>query len=139
MTAQVMGQPEARIVQLALAGPALQLQIQLVEHAQPRGADGMAETLEAAVDLARDLTCGIEIAVQHRLPCFTFISQTQIFHGHQFRNAEAVMHLGGADFPAWILDAGLLIGPLGGDAGGFEMGAVPVVEGGLLAVGHTQL
>jgi len=46
---------DLRVLELAGAGTALQLQVHLVEHAQARRADRMTEALQAAVDLAGDL------------------------------------------------------------------------------------
>src|SRR5690606_33253646 len=71
--AEVMRQRKRRRrAALAFAGAAEQLQVVLVDHAQPRRADRMAEAFEAAVDLAGDLAVGIEEAVEHVLPAFAF-------------------------------------------------------------------
>lgn len=45
--AQIMGQPEGWcFADLPRPGPALHLQIKLINHAQPRGADRMAEAFQ---------------------------------------------------------------------------------------------
>src|SRR3546814_5847226 len=49
----MVGEAEVRIGQLSLARPSAQLTIDLIGHAQPRGADRVAETFEPAVGLAR--------------------------------------------------------------------------------------
>src|SRR5215510_5678939 len=62
--AEIVGEAENRLLlALALAGAALHLEIKLVEHAEARGADGMAEAFEAAIDLAGKRAAGIEDAV----------------------------------------------------------------------------
>src|SRR4029453_1851665 len=53
---------------LALARLAAQLQPALEQHAQPRGADRMAERLEATVGIDRQLTVQVEHAGQYVLP-----------------------------------------------------------------------
>src|SRR5215472_1958559 len=52
-TAQVVSQPELRVLDLPGAGFAAELQPHLVHHAQPRGADRMTERLQAAVGIHR--------------------------------------------------------------------------------------
>jgi hypothetical protein len=94
----------------------------------------VAETLEAAVDLAGHFAVGIVDAVEHVSDRLTVLGQEQVLHGDQLGDREAVVHLGHADFAARILDAGLLEGALCGDAGGGDIGAVTVAETALLAV-----
>src|SRR5215475_45244 len=80
--AEIVSEAEDRLrLPLALAGAALHLQIALVEHAQARGADGMAEAFEAAIDLARHLAVGIVEAVQDVLPALALAGDVQVFHG----------------------------------------------------------
>src|SRR6188474_3036729 len=66
--AEVVGHADARVLELAGAGAALELQVHLVEHAQARRADRMAEALQAAVDLAGDLAVGVVEAVEDIFP-----------------------------------------------------------------------
>src|SRR5262249_7203051 len=66
--AEIVGHADPGILELARAGPTLELQVHLVQHAQARGADRMAETLQPAVDLARDLAVGVVEAVEHVFP-----------------------------------------------------------------------
>src|SRR5580698_845138 len=63
--AQIVGHADARVLQLTGAGAALELQVHLVQHAQARGADRMAEAFQPAVDLAGDLAVGVVEAVQN--------------------------------------------------------------------------
>jgi len=59
-TAEVVGEAEhGLLLALALLGAALHLQVHLVNHAQPRGVDGVAEALQAAVVLAGDGAVGV--------------------------------------------------------------------------------
>src|SRR6266581_4895670 len=50
--AEIVRHADARALELARPRLALDLQVHLVEHAQARGADRMAEAFQAAVDLA---------------------------------------------------------------------------------------
>ena len=52
--------PSARIVELALAGLAAELQPALEQHPQTAGADRMAEGLQAAVGVDRQLAVEVE-------------------------------------------------------------------------------
>src|SRR5436190_17116350 len=81
--AEVVGHADARVFELAGAGAALELQVHLVEHAQARGADRMAEALQAAVDLAGDLAVGVVEAVEHVLPALAGLGDVPVFHGQQ--------------------------------------------------------
>src|SRR3979490_2602643 len=66
--AEVVGEAEARLVlALALAGAALHLQVHFIDHPEARGADGMTEALQAAVDLTGYLAVGVVEAVEHVL------------------------------------------------------------------------
>ena len=99
--AEVVGEAEARLVlALALAGAALHLQVHLVDHAQARGADRMAEALQAAVDLARHLAVGIVEAVEHVLDGAALGRDVQVLHGDELGHREAVVHLDQADLLA---------------------------------------
>ena len=61
-TSQVMGQANAWAGQLPRAGTTEQLCVDLVRHAQPRGTDRVAKTLEAPINLARHTAVGIRVA-----------------------------------------------------------------------------
>src|SRR4029077_4252969 len=79
---------------LALASLAAELQPRLEEHAQPGGADRVAEGLEPAVRIHRELALEVEGAVEHFLPRGTPLSEAEVLHQHQFGGREAVVHLG---------------------------------------------
>ena len=99
----------------------------------------MAEALEAAVDLAGDLAVGVVEAVEHVLPALAGLGDVQVLHGHQLGDREAVVHLEHRDLVARVLDAGLFIGLLRGDAGGVEVAAVPRIVARLRAVRDREL
>src|SRR5213593_1465151 len=63
VAAQVLREAAIDLFQLARTGPAVQLLVDLVDHAQPRRTDRMAEALEAAVGLDRQLAVDVEHAV----------------------------------------------------------------------------
>src|SRR5438132_8171734 len=109
---------------LALAGLAAQLQPALEEHAQPGGADRVAERLQPAVGIDRELAVEIVGAGQHVLPRGAATGELEILHQHQLGRREAVVHLGHGQFLARVLDAGLGVG-VGG--GGHDLGAGRVV------------
>ena len=52
--AQVVGQAEAGVFDLPFPGPAVKLEVHLIEHAQTRGPDGMAEAFQPPIHLGRD-------------------------------------------------------------------------------------
>ncbi len=52
---QIVRQPVPGILNLPFADNTMRLQIHFIEHAESRGPDGMAETLESPVGLAGDL------------------------------------------------------------------------------------
>src|SRR5215212_8519649 len=77
--AEIVGHADARILELARPRLALQLQVHLVEHAQARSADRMAEALQPAVDLAGDLAVGVVEAVEHVFPALAGLGDVQVF------------------------------------------------------------
>ena len=99
----------------------------------------MAEALESAVDLAGHLAVGVVEAVEHVLDGAALGRDVQILHGDELRHREAVVHLDQAQLVAGLVDAGLRIGALGGDAGGGEVAAVPGVVLRLETVRHRHL
>src|SRR5918996_2658402 len=109
--AEVMGESQraapAHAGDLALAGLAAQLQPALEQHAQPRGADRMAEGLQPAVGVDRQLAVEVEGAGQDVLPGGTPAGETEILHEHQLGRREAVVHLGHRQLLPRLLDAGL--------------------------------
>src|SRR5205085_10716637 len=113
------------LLPLPRPGAALQLQIDLVDHAQPRGADRMPEAFEPAVDLTRDFSVGVEEPVHHVARRAALRRDRQILHGDELGHREAIVRLDEIDLLAGILYARLVIGALGGDAGRGEIAAVP--------------
>src|SRR5438270_7254774 len=92
---------------LALAGLAAQLQPALEEHAQPGGADRVAERLQPAVGVHRQLAVEVEDAGQHVLPGGAAAGEAEVLHQHQLGRREAVVHLGHRQLLPGLLDAGL--------------------------------
>src|SRR5215472_10656257 len=90
--AQIVHEAAHRLL-LALprAGASLHLQIDLVDHAQARCADGMAEAFEPAIDLAWHLAVGVVEAVEHVFDGAAFGRDIEILHGDQLGDGEAVM------------------------------------------------
>src|SRR5689334_15877241 len=85
--AEVVRQAEYGLLfALALAGAALHLQVHLVDHAQARGADGVAEALEAAVDLAGHLAVRVVETVEDVLDGTPFGRDVQVLHGDKLRH-----------------------------------------------------
>ena len=60
-----MGDAQVSLLQLATAGFALHLLVNLVDHADAAGADGMAEAFEAAVGVNRQVTLQRERPVRN--------------------------------------------------------------------------
>src|SRR5215813_2368040 len=85
--AEVMGEGQlpaaAHAGDLALARLAAQLQPALEQHAQPRGADGMAERLEPAVGVHGQLAVEVERPGQHVLPGGAAAGEPEVLHQHQ--------------------------------------------------------
>src|SRR6202034_4336368 len=83
--AQVVGEaqrpPGPDRVDLALGRClAPQLEPALEEHAQPRGADGVPEGLEAAVGVDREVAVAVEGALEHLLPGRPPLGEAQVLH-----------------------------------------------------------
>src|SRR5688500_12054181 len=85
--AEVVGEGQlaaaAHAGDLALARLAAQLQPALEQHAQPRGADGVAERLEAAVRIHGQLAVEVERPRQHVLPGGAAAREPEVLHQHQ--------------------------------------------------------
>ena len=63
----------------------------------------------------------------------------QVLHGDKLGHRKAIVHLDQAQLLARLVDAGLLIGALGGDTRGREVAAVPGVVLRFQAVGDGDL
>src|SRR5262249_47108468 len=78
---KIVGQTETRLLRaLAFAGAALHLQVHLIDHAQTRGANWVAKTLEAAIDLAGDFAIRVVEPVEHIFDGAAFRGDVQILH-----------------------------------------------------------
>src|SRR5260370_8122009 len=69
----------------------------------------MAERLEAAVGIHRQLALEIEESVHHVLPCGPARTEAEILVEHQLGRSEAIVHFGHADLLARIRDARLRV------------------------------
>ncbi|MCY1283806.1 hypothetical protein D9M70_326930 [compost metagenome] len=134
-----MDQSGVRIRQLARAGPPLQLQVDLVEHANATRTHGVAEALEATVDLAGHLPFGVEHTVKHVAHGHALVREEQVLHGHQLGDREAVVHFSQADLLTRTADTGLGVGLFSGDARGMHVAAIPAVALNLPAIGNRYL
>ena len=65
VAAEVVRQPAVDLPQLAFTGAAVDLQVDLVHHAQARSANRVTETLESAVGLARQGAVVAETTLPH--------------------------------------------------------------------------
>src|SRR5690606_26952676 len=120
--AEIVGQAERRrLLPLALAGTALHLQIELVEHAQAGGTDRMAEAFQPAVDLAGQAAVAVVETVHDVAPRLTLAGDEKVLHRHQLGDREAVVHLDQRKLLARRGDARLVIGTARGRAGGSEV------------------
>ena len=138
-TEQTLRAGKPHIGALAGAGATLQLQIHLVDHADARSADRMAEALQAAVDLAGDLAVAVVEAVEHVLHGAALGRDVEVLQRHEFGNGEAVVAFHETELLTRALDAGLAVGTRGRDARRGEIAAVPGVVLLLDAVGAGDL
>src|SRR5262245_35424396 len=90
---QVVRQPELRVGDLAGPCLAAQLEPHLVHHAEPAGADRMAEALEPAVRIHRLGPIAVEAAREHVLPGLPAWREAHVLHEDELRRREAVVHL----------------------------------------------
>ena len=100
----------------------------LEEHAQSGGADRVAEGLQAAVGIDRQLTVAVERARQHLLPRRAPLGEAQVLHEDELGRREAVVHLGHGQLRPGVGDAGLRVG-VGGRAHDLLEGRVVVARG----------
>src|SRR5258708_7583616 len=80
--AEVVRQPERRPLDLARPGLAAELQPHLVHHAQPGGADRVAERLEPAIGVDGESAVEIEETVHHVLPRRAARAEAEILAEH---------------------------------------------------------
>src|SRR5438132_5053267 len=139
VAAQVLRQAAVDLFQLALSGAAMKLLVDLVDHAQARGTDRVAEALEPAVGLDRQLAVAVEHAVEHVVDHAAGLAEAEVFHQHRLGDREAVVDLGHVDLGARVRDAGRRIGARTRDTGGRDVRTVPGLEAGFLAVADRDL
>ena len=84
----------------------------------------MAEALEAAVGVDRELAVEVEGAGQHLLPGRAPRREAEVLHEHELGRGEAVVHLGQGQLVARVGDARLAVGVLGGAGALGEPGVV---------------
>src|SRR5262245_15280952 len=75
---QVVGEADLRVLHLTRAGPVPELLADLVDHADAGGADRMAEGLEAAARIDRDVAADRGAAVDHVPPALAFAAQPEV-------------------------------------------------------------
>src|SRR5271163_2703768 len=80
--AEIVRQAEIDLAELPLAGAPQQLGIDLERHAQARGADGMAEALQPAIDLTRLRAVAIEAPFANLVGSTTFVCEAEVLHRH---------------------------------------------------------
>ena len=85
------------VLHLALAGLALQLLVVLVDHAHAGRAGRMAEGLEPAVGVHRQLAAELERAARDVLLRRALLAEAEVLVGEQLGQREAVVHLRDVD------------------------------------------
>ena len=85
--AQVVREPELRVLDLPRARLAAQLEPHLVHHAEPARADRVAEALEPAVGIHRLRAVAVEAAVEHVLPALPARREAHVLHQDQLGRA----------------------------------------------------
>ena len=105
------------VLHLALLGLALQLLVVLVDHAHAGGAGRMAEGLQPAVGVHRQLAVERERAARDVLLRRALLAEAEVLVGEQLGEREAVVHLGDVDLLPRVRDAGLRVDLLGRDLG----------------------
>src|SRR5712692_3109914 len=80
--AEIVRESDLRILDLARARFAAHLQPHLVHHAKSRRANRMAERLEPAIRIDRQLAVEIEESVHHVLPCGPARAEAEILVQH---------------------------------------------------------
>ena len=88
---------------------AAQLQPRLEHHAQARRADRVAERLQAAVGVDRQLAVEVEDTVELVAPRRAPLGEPEVLHEHELGDGEAVVHLGQRELGARVGDAGLRV------------------------------
>ena len=74
----------------------------------------MAEGLEPAVGVDREVAVAVEGALEHLLPCRAALGEAEVLHEHELGGREAVVHLGHGQLGAGLGDPRLRVGVFGG-------------------------
>ena len=122
--------PKIGFLQLPATRFALHLLVDLVDHADAAGADGMAEALETAVGVHRQIALQRKRAVSDVGAGLTPGAEAQVLHDDQLGDGEAIVDHRHVDFGAGIGDAGLFVSGLARAHGFREIREVPVVAEG---------
>ena len=112
--AEVMGEAEVSLPQLAGAGLALELLVDLVDHSDAAGSNGVAEALEAAVGVYGKVALEGKSAGLHVPAAGATATETQVLVDDELGDGEAVVDHGKVDFFPGTGDAGFLVGGLAG-------------------------
>ncbi|MBA7650152.1 GTPase HflX [subsurface metagenome] len=110
---QVVGEPDVCLLYLPLICLPLKLLINLVQHPQPTGANGVTEALETTVGVHRQLTLQGEGPSSLVIWRFPSRAELKVLHDDELSDGEAIMDYGEVDLLTGILDPSLVIGYLG--------------------------
>ena len=88
---EVVTQADGWRTDLSSAGPAQQLCVDFIRHAQAGCAHRMTEALEAAIGLARNGTITVITAIQNVGRCAPGSGQSEVFHHDEFCDGKTVM------------------------------------------------
>src|SRR5207247_217377 len=97
--AHVVREAELRVLHLAAAGLAAQLRHALVDHAYAARPDRVAERLEPAARIHRDVALERRAALLDQLPALALLAEAQVLDVRYLGPGEAVVHLGEVEVP----------------------------------------
>ena len=109
-----MGQSQFCLLDLPCPSLALELLIDLVQHAQPTGTDGVTKRFEAAISIDRELAFKREDTIVDGRSGLTFLDKAKVFINQQLGDGEAIMHFCQADLLKRLGNPSLLVGLLRG-------------------------
>ena len=128
--AEIMGEAEVGIRELAggilSGGAALELFIDLVDHTEAGGADGVAETDEAAVGIDGEVAFEGEGTVEDIAAGLAGGREVEVFVDDELGDGETIVDQGEVELGAGVVEAGLVVGVLSGAEGLGEVGEIPV-------------
>ena len=105
MTANIVGERQGSIGNLAIAGSALELQHVFVDHADAGRAGGMAESLEATIGIDGEISGKFEATRADVVRGRALGAEAEIFVAEKFGEGEAVVELGHVDLARGVADA----------------------------------